>query len=356
MGYAAANQQMGMEVRDVWTTAYVNDLPDSAFLYIAPGGTKTDGRTDGAHRFFPVRDATGKPDAAHIRNAMARIPQATSIPAAARMAAMTKAKAMAAAHPDIGSGPNMGYEGSAGSGRSSSDDLDALISQMMGASPDDQKKLYAAMGAMMGGRSRDPGDPEAPLECRSFDVVVHLRADGDGRTLVGRAVPYGVRTELPGGGTERFVPGAFAKQLAPAAADQLQRVKLYASHTDRLAGQQPIGRTAMLMDRPDGLHGEWPLYNTSKASDSLELVRSGEVTGLSIGFKALTSRPAADGVTERHSAHLDHVTLTHEPVYDGAAVLAVRAVGALKAGRPAARWRGDLLKAQGILASLATGG
>jgi HK97 family phage prohead protease len=318
MGYAAANEQMGMQLRDVWTTAYINDLPDSAFLYIAPGGTKTDGKTDGAHRFFPVRGADGKPDAAHIRNAMARIPQASSIPAAARMAAMAKAKAMAGAHPDIGSGPMMGYEGAAGSGRS-----------------------Y---------------EPEPALECRSFDVVVHLRADGDGRTLVGRAVPYGVSTELPGGGTERFVPGAFAKQLSPAAADQLQRVKLYASHSDRLAGQQPIGRTALLMDRPDGLHGEWPLYNTIKASDSLELVRTGEITGLSIGFKALSSRPGADGATERHSAHLDHVTLTHEPVYDGAAVLAVRAGAAVAAARPVATWRGELLKAQGILARLATGG
>ena len=115
-GYLAANQQMGMEVRDVWSTAYVNDLPDSAFLYIAPGGTKTGGKTDGAHRYFPVKDADGKPDAAHIKNAMSRIPTA-NIPPAARMAAMATAKKMAGMHPDIGSGPMMGYEGTAGSGR-----------------------------------------------------------------------------------------------------------------------------------------------------------------------------------------------------------------------------------------------
>jgi HK97 family phage prohead protease len=149
---------------------------------------------------------------------------------------------------------------------------------------------------------------------------------------------------------ERFLPGAFAKQVA--AADQLARVKLYASHQDRLNGQQPIGRTSILSERPDGLHGEWPLYNTSKASDSLELVRTGEITGLSIGFKALTSRKGTDGTTERHAAHLDHVTLTHEPVYPGAAVMAVRAVDQPAAVRPATAWRADLLKAQGILARL----
>jgi HK97 family phage prohead protease len=312
MGFQAANAQMGMELRDVWTTAYINDLPDSAFLYIAPGGTKTGGKTDGAHRYFPVKDASGNPDAAHIRNALARIPQASSIPEEARAAAMATAKRMASMHPDIGSGPMMGYQGSAGSGRSAV--------------------------------------PEPVLECRSFDVVVHLRADGDGRTLVGRAVPYGTSAALPGGGSERFLPGAFARQIA--AADQLARVKLYASHTDRLNGQQPIGRTAILSEHQDGLHGEWPLYNTTKASDALELVRTGEVTGLSIGFKALSSRKGADGATERHSAHLDHVTLTHEPVYDGATVLAVRA---LTPSRPVSAWRAELLKAQGILARLQAG-
>ena len=355
MGFRAANEQMGMELRDVWTTAYVNDLPDSAFLYIAPGGTKTGGKTDGAHRYFPVMDASGKPDAAHIRNALARIPQASSIPPAARAAAMAKAKRMASAHPDIGSGPGMGYEGGAGSGRALSDDLDEAMAQMMGLglSSDQLKKVSQVMAAAMGGggsgRSRDP----APLECRDFDVVVHLRADGDGRTLVGRAVPYGTPADLPGGGVERFLPGAFAKQIS-AGADQLQRVKLYASHTDRLSGQQPIGRTSILAEHQDGLHGEWPLYNTTKASDALELVRTGEVTGLSIGFKALASRKGSDGAMERQTAHLDHVTLTHEPVYAGAVVTSVRALG--PPVRPGSAWRADLLKAQGILARLAGAG
>jgi hypothetical protein len=60
-----------------WTTKYVNDLPDSSFLYIEPGagkdgGGKTEPR---AKRHFPVKDADGKVDVAHVRNAIARIPQ-----------------------------------------------------------------------------------------------------------------------------------------------------------------------------------------------------------------------------------------------------------------------------------------
>jgi len=62
----------------VWTTAYINDLPDSAFLYIEPGGKKDEeGKTvPRSLRHFPVRDADGKLDLPHLRNAIARIPQA----------------------------------------------------------------------------------------------------------------------------------------------------------------------------------------------------------------------------------------------------------------------------------------
>jgi phage I-like protein len=61
-----------------WTTAYMNDLPDSAFLYIAPGGEKDeDGKTTPRSlRYFPYRDATGKVDLPHLRNAIAQAPKA----------------------------------------------------------------------------------------------------------------------------------------------------------------------------------------------------------------------------------------------------------------------------------------
>ena len=60
------------ELKAVWTTAYVNDLPDSAFLYVAPGGDKdSDGKTTPRSlRYFPVKDASGAVDQAHVRNAL----------------------------------------------------------------------------------------------------------------------------------------------------------------------------------------------------------------------------------------------------------------------------------------------
>jgi len=61
----------------VWSRAYINDLPDSAFLYVESGGKKVgEGKTaPRSLRHFPYKDATGKVDLPHLRNAIARIPQ-----------------------------------------------------------------------------------------------------------------------------------------------------------------------------------------------------------------------------------------------------------------------------------------
>lgn len=63
-----------------WTTAYINDLPDSAFLYIEPGHEKDEeGKTvPRSARHFPVRNRQGELDEAHLRNAIARIPQSNA--------------------------------------------------------------------------------------------------------------------------------------------------------------------------------------------------------------------------------------------------------------------------------------
>lgn len=56
----------------------VNNLPDASFLYIESGGEKDDdGKTKPRSlRHFPYKDESGKIDLPHLRNAIARIPQA----------------------------------------------------------------------------------------------------------------------------------------------------------------------------------------------------------------------------------------------------------------------------------------
>ena len=61
-----------------WPTAYVNRLPDAAFLFIEPGGTKdSSSRTSPRSlRHLPVYDADGLLDLPHLRNAIASVPKA----------------------------------------------------------------------------------------------------------------------------------------------------------------------------------------------------------------------------------------------------------------------------------------
>ena len=65
-----------------WSTKFVNDLPDSSFAYIASGGKKdADGKTTPRDlRKLPYKDADGKVDAPHVRNALARLDQTDGIP------------------------------------------------------------------------------------------------------------------------------------------------------------------------------------------------------------------------------------------------------------------------------------
>ena len=70
-----------------FTSKEVNNLPDSDFAYISPGGKKdSEGKTiPRSLRHLPI------PDAAHVRNALARLDQ-TKIPPAAKKAALAKIK------------------------------------------------------------------------------------------------------------------------------------------------------------------------------------------------------------------------------------------------------------------------
>jgi len=94
----AYNYELPKVEKAVWSTAFQNDLPDSSFLYIEPGGEKDEeGKTvPRTLRYFPVRDAAGKLDLPHVRNAIARIPQSTApgLDAADKARLQDKARAL----------------------------------------------------------------------------------------------------------------------------------------------------------------------------------------------------------------------------------------------------------------------
>jgi len=67
--------EMDIEEAAKWTRAYINSLPDSAFIYIEPGYKEG---MDKRARHLPYKDDTGKIDLPHLRNALSRCNQITS--------------------------------------------------------------------------------------------------------------------------------------------------------------------------------------------------------------------------------------------------------------------------------------
>ncbi len=178
----------------------------------------------------------------------------------------------------------------------------------------------------------------SPVLLRSTGSL-YLRDAGDGRTVHGLAVPYGVTAEVSDGyGTylEEFAPGAFARSIQ----QRGSKVKLFTQHETR---RFPIGRAVHLEERPDGLHAAFHVSDTRDGNEALELIRDGVVDAFSIGFAPVHQKRRGD-VTVRTEAALREVSLVHTPAYEGALVAGVRSAPTLTAD--AARRRLAILRSK----------
>ena len=153
------------------------------------------------------------------------------------------------------------------------------------------------------------------IERRHYDATLEVRSDGDGRTIVGIAVPYDVEQRIGPNLIEVFRRGVF-RDVTRAA----NRVKLLFQHkTDA-----PIGRAIMLEEREQGLYGEFRISKTEAGDEALELIRDGVLSNLSVGFQPLKDEKRA-GVVNRIKAHLAEVSLVTFGAYgDAANIVAVR--------------------------------
>jgi uncharacterized protein len=176
---------------------------------------------------------------------------------------------------------------------------------------------------------------------RAFTATLAVRDDGDGRTLYGPLLPWGVEARVMDRGrlvTEVFERGALAG-VDPA------RVPLTATHP-RDAGILPIGVTLSIDERADAAWGAWRVSKTALGDEVLELARDGVPLGLSVGFMEVPGgsrwSPDRRRVTRARAA-LDHVAVVRVPAYQGAAVAGVRAAHGRATGTPRAtlarRWR-----------------
>jgi hypothetical protein len=153
------------------------------------------------------------------------------------------------------------------------------------------------------------------IERRNYDATLEIRSEGDGRTIVGIAVPYDVEQRISPNVVEVFRKGVF-RDVTRAA----NRVKLLFQHkTDA-----PIGRAIMLEERDGGLYGEFRISKTEAGDEALELIRDGVLSNLSVGFQPLKDEKRA-GVVNRIKAHLAEVSLVTFGAYgDAANIVAVR--------------------------------
>lgn len=150
---------------------------------------------------------------------------------------------------------------------------------------------------------------------------VDLELRGDGRTVVGIAVPFDQPTSIrdaSGAYSETFRLGSFARTIA----DRGTRVKFLAQH-DR--GSMPLGRAHLLREDAAGLYAEFRVSKTSAGDEALELIRDGALDSLSIGFRPIRDRWTIDrSEVERLEVRLDEVSAVAFPAYDGALIASVR--------------------------------
>lgn len=168
-------------------------------------------------------------------------------------------------------------------------------------------------------------------------AIVEADVDGDGRTVLVRAVPYGVPVAVADQVDDRarglstavyregWERGAFRRAVkAP------HRVPfVIGRHSDRRTNPYAdIGRAKVLEERGDGLYASMLVDRSGFGDHALEKITSGQWLGISVGAAALGHRDDGDphkgGVRWRTRAALDHILLTESPAYAGAGVLAVR--------------------------------
>lgn len=158
---------------------------------------------------------------------------------------------------------------------------------------------------------------------RTFTPDLEIRSSakgGDGRTVVGIAVPYSRPQRINDQLTEQFAPGAFRRQMK--APNRIPFTRDHMAHGGRL-----IGKTLLLRDDAKGLYGEWRVSATPAGDETLELLKDGVLSELSIGFREGQNRRLQGGVVERASAELREVSVVMEGAYGrGATVSEVRTI------------------------------
>lgn len=237
------------ETRAELSAAAKDDLPDSAFAYIEPGGTKdsTGRTTPRSLRHFPHHGPDGAPDAPHVRNALARIPQ-SDVSDSAKASALAHVRAHAKA---LGIGD--------------SDEEKAM--------PNDYETRWFSDFELREAQTVQ-ADPDSGVPPQGG-----IYGTAGMPTLMGHAAKFGVLSEDLGGFREKISREAFRNTLANGDCRAL------VNHDSRLVLGRVSNGTLKLREDQQGLACEIQLPNTSYARDLVESIRRGDINGMSFGFR-----------------------------------------------------------------------
>src|SRR5262245_43949882 len=287
------------------TVKSINDLPDSAFAYIEPGGKKdAAGRTmPRSLRHFPIHDA------AHVRNALARAPQS---PFGSK--AMPKIRAAAKKF-----GVFVGNSDSSNRG----DFMSAGPSLFLRSYPlEDIRILSRAQGSGYA----DGRTVEAYVAVFDREAEIH---DGQGhyREVIDRtAFNKAIADSRPQGGRTAWRTGVFYNH----------GMTLHGTPSDRFS--VPLGSPVDIRAEERGLLTVTRYNATSLADEILESIRSGDITGHSFTGRIIRSdpeRPPRGGyrmghkgltTVRRHELGLGEYGPTPFPAYVDTAVVGVRSL------------------------------
>jgi len=295
------------------TSASINDLPDSDFAYIEPGGTRdSSGRTvPRDKRHFPLHDAD------HVRNALSRAPQSPF-----------GDKAM----PKI-------REAAKKFGVDVSDDSSASASRR-----DDEYGAGFSYAMRLNGRSTLEFSRIYELE--DIQIVSRAQGDGTGRLVEAYAAVFNVPAEIHdvhGDYNEENDPGAFNRSIDHASRAARSPFRCIYNHGMTIHGTPaerfsiPIGTPREVRAESRGLLTR-TLYNeTPLADEVLEAIKTGGITAQSYTGRIIRStpelrrgeryRPGRDGkltTVRRMELALREYGPTPFPAFSGADILGVR--------------------------------
>ncbi|HEY1700889.1 MAG TPA: HK97 family phage prohead protease [Trebonia sp.] len=263
----------------VLSSAARDNLPDSAFAFIEPGGKKVNGKTvPGSKRHYPVHDEP------HIRAALSRIGQG------ARFANEAKAKVMAAAK---------------------------------------AKGIQHDEASSSTGRSLESLYPEV----RFLADVPEIRSVNEGPAhITGYAAAFGKLSRRLGGFVERVMPTAFNESRDAGWPDMVCR---FNHKDDMLLGTTAAGTLQLAVDER-GLR--YDVVPPNCRDDVLEYVQRGDVRYSSFAFRCLV--PGTDdewGVTEfnfpmrsLHNINALDVAPVTDPAYRDTTAVARNMTGAIE--------------------------